>query len=133
MFPPIDPLTGYLPPGVHQATWQEVQLHFSGNEQRRRLMSGLGAALENLSTAGCRTVLLDGSFISQKELPSDYDGAWDTTGVNPDLLDPVLLDFTNQRAAMKFKRAANEKILMNSKSAEEVKLLLLQKELEIKV
>lgn len=103
MFPPIDSSTGYLPPGVHQATWQEVRLYFSGNEQRRRLMSGLGAALQNLSTAGCRTVLLDGSFISQKELPSDYDGAWDTTGVNPDLLDPVLLDFKNQRAAMKFK------------------------------
>jgi hypothetical protein len=48
-------------------------------------------------------VLLDGSFVSQKELPQDYDGAWDTAGVDPDRLDPVLLDFSNGRAAMKSK------------------------------
>lgn len=44
-----------------------------------------------------------------------------------------IIEISTPRTAMKFKRAANEKILMNSKSAEEVKLLLLQKELEIKV
>ena len=48
-------------------------------------------------------MLLDGSFVSQKELPGDYDGAWDIQGVDPYRLDPVLLDFTNGRAAMKSK------------------------------
>jgi len=66
-------------------------------------MGGLLAALQNLAGAGCRSVLLDGSFVSQKDLPNDYDGAWDTHGVNPDRLDPVLLDFSNRRAAMKAK------------------------------
>lgn len=61
------------------------------------------AALQNLASAGCRSVLLDGSFVSHKELPEDYDGAWDTQGVDPYRLDPVLLDFTNGRAAMKSK------------------------------
>ena len=36
-------------------------------------------------------MLLDGSFVTAKLEPGDYDGAWETAGVNPDLLDPVLL------------------------------------------
>jgi hypothetical protein len=36
-------------------------------------------------------------------LPEDYDGAWDMLGVDPTLLDPVLLNFSNSRAAMKAK------------------------------
>ena len=47
--------------------------------------------------------LLDGSFVSAKALPADYDAAWETAGVDPDRLDPVLLDFDNRRAAMKAK------------------------------
>ena len=48
-------------------------------------------------------MLLDGSFVSAKPLPNDYDGAWETVGVDPDRLDRVLLDFSNGRAAMKSK------------------------------
>jgi hypothetical protein len=100
---PASDATGYLPPGVHQAPWGEIAPRFSGNGHRLRLIGGLLAALQNLAGAGCRSVLLDGSFVSEKELPEDYDGAWDTLGVQPTLLDPVLLDFSNGRAAMKSK------------------------------
>lgn len=103
MLPDIDTATGYLPPGVHDALWAEIVPRFSGNGHREWLCDGLLSALHNLAVAGCRFVLLDGSFISEKALPGDYDGAWDTRGVNPDLLDPVLLDFSNKRAAMKAK------------------------------
>ena len=48
-------------------------------------------------------MLLDGGFVAAKSLPADYDGAWETAGVDPDRLDPVLLDFSNRRAAMKAK------------------------------
>jgi hypothetical protein len=103
MLPVTDSLTGYLPPGIHNACWSEVVPRFAVNGHRSRLIAGLLAALQNLAGAGCRSVLLDGSFVSQKELPQDYDGAWDTVGVDPNLLDPVLLDFSNGRAAMKSK------------------------------
>jgi hypothetical protein len=103
MLPDVDTSTGYLPPGVHDAPWSEVAPCFSGNGHRIRLLGGLLAALQNLAAAGCRSMLLDGSFVSQKDLPEDYDGAWDTSGVDPYRLDPVLLDFTNGRAAMKSK------------------------------
>ena len=66
-------------------------------------MGGLLAACRNLATAGCRELLLDGSFVSAVALPKDYDAAWETAGVDPCRLDPVLLDFCNCRAAMKAK------------------------------
>jgi hypothetical protein len=103
MLPDADPLTGYLPFGVHDASWSDVAPRFGLNGHRARLVGGLLAALQNLAGAGCRSVLLDGSFVSLKDLPEDYDGAWDTNGVDPYRLDPVLLDFTNARAAMKSK------------------------------
>lgn len=103
MIPSADPSTGYLPPGVHDALWAELVARFSTNDHRARLLGGLLAALQNLAGAGCQSVLLDGSFVSQKDLPVDYDGAWDTKGVDPYRLDPVLLDFSNARAAMKSK------------------------------
>ena len=54
-----------------------------------------------LKQAGCRRVYIDGSFVTAKPMPNDYDGCWDTDGVDPDLLDPVLLDFSAGRAAQK--------------------------------
>ena len=36
-----------------------------------------------------------------KLLPGDYDGIWESDGVDYSLLDPVLLDFSEHRAAMK--------------------------------
>ncbi len=98
-----DPTTGYLRPGIHDAAWREVADRFADNSHRARLMSGLLAACHNLAAAGCRELLLDGSFVSAKVLPRDYDAAWETAGVNPERLDPVLLDFSDHRAAMKAK------------------------------
>ncbi len=103
MIPYLDPATGYLPPGVHHADWCEVAGCFAGNSHRGRLTNGLLAACLNLAGAGCGELLLDGSFVTAKELPGDYDGAWEPAGVDPILLDPVLLDFKNRRAAMKAK------------------------------
>ncbi|MDE2851197.1 MAG: hypothetical protein OXP74_11350 [Acidobacteriota bacterium] len=98
-----DPRTGYLPPGVHDAKWCEVAGRFAGNSHRARLLGGLLAACRSLAAAGCRELLLNGSFVTAKVLPGDYDAAWETKGVDPDRLDPVLLDFANCRAAMRAK------------------------------
>jgi hypothetical protein len=51
-------------------------------------------------------VLIDGSFVTEKEFPADFDGCWDRAGVNRatlQRLDPTLLDFSNRRAAQKAK------------------------------
>ena len=103
VIPQTDTNTGYLPPGVHTANWCEVVDCFAGNSHRANLTEGLLAACRNLAAAGCRELLLDGSFVTTKTLPGDYDGAWETAGVDPDRVDPVLLDFSQRRAAMKSK------------------------------
>ena len=66
-------------------------------------MSGLRAALENLANAGCRVVYINGSFVTSKEFPNDYDACWEEDGVDPTTLDPVLLTFDPGRATQKAK------------------------------
>lgn len=61
------------------------------------------AALLAFQQAGCRTVYIDGSFVTAKDAPGDFDGCWDPKGVFLDKLDPVFLDFSNKRAAQKAK------------------------------
>ena len=46
---------------------------------------------------------LDGSFVTEKIHPNDFDGCWDAANVDVALLDPVLLFFDNGRAAQKQK------------------------------
>ncbi|HEV3079165.1 MAG TPA: hypothetical protein VGY66_05275 [Gemmataceae bacterium] len=53
--------------------------------------------------AGCRRAYIDGSFVTRKQRPGDYDGCWETTGVDLRKLDPVLLTFDQGRAAQKAK------------------------------
>jgi hypothetical protein len=41
------------------------------------------------------------SSLTTKEEPGDFDACWETASVDAGLLDPVLLDFANARAAQK--------------------------------
>ncbi len=97
---------GLLPPGEHVATWDEVVLRFGWNPHRQNLLGGLAAALIPLRTAGCKRLFLDGSFVTSKDLPGDYDAAWDPIGMDVrmlHLLEPVFFDFSHRRAAQKAK------------------------------
>ncbi len=96
---------GKLPAGVHTAEWFEFEARYGTNARRRGLMAGLKRALGVLRRAGCRIVYIDGSFVTAKPLPNDFDGCWSIEGVDPELLDPVLLEFANGRAAQKAKYA----------------------------
>ena len=102
MIPPFEP-SGELPPGIHQTTWEEVASRFGWNEHRRRLLEGLRRGIEALRLAGCATVYIDGSFVTAKDMPNDFDAFWDIQGVEPARLDPILLVLGNQRAAQKVK------------------------------
>ena len=92
-----------LPAGIHTTTIGEVQLRYTYNERRQVLFRGLEEALQNLFAAGCRQCFLDGSFITAKPLPNDYELCWDPAYVSPDILNGVFLDFDDQRAAQKEK------------------------------
>jgi hypothetical protein len=102
MIPPFQP-NGNLPSGVHWAEWTEIEKRFGWNDKRQKLLEGLKQALESLKQAGCQTVYLNGSFVTSKELPNDFDACWSLKGVDETKLDPVLLDFSKGRAAQKAK------------------------------
>lgn len=92
-----------LPEGIHPATLVEVETCFGTNPHRRGLFSGLVNALKALRQAGCKTVYLDGSYVTGKPKPEDYDACWDVTGVIHANLDPVFLDFNLKRINQKLK------------------------------
>lgn len=95
---------GNLPPGVHTAEWDELVSRFETNDQRRKLISGLLKVCQELKFAGCSKIYLDGSFITVKDSPSDFDACWETNLVDHETLlitSPSLFDFRNKRALQK--------------------------------
>lgn len=90
-----------LPLGVHDATLEEVESRFATSERRKRLFSGFREGVMVLRKAGCRKIFLDGSFITEKPIPGDFDVCWDDTGVDPAKLDPIFCDFKDNRKKQK--------------------------------
>lgn len=90
-----------LPAGIHKATLEDVRVVFATNARRRELFDGLSQALMQLRFAGCPEVFLDGSYVTSKPHPGDFDACWNPSGVDYAKLDRVFLDFKNGRAAQK--------------------------------
>lgn len=72
---------GNLPEGVHDATVEEVGARFAYNPPRQRLFDAFLEVMDILNECNSPEVHLDGSFITTKETPSDYDMCWESTGV----------------------------------------------------
>lgn len=90
-----------LPPGQHRATLVDVEQRYAINRHRRVLFEGLILAAFRLRDAGCPGIYLDGSYVTAKPRPGDYDACWDPAGVDVAKLDPLFRDFSNGRAAQK--------------------------------
>jgi hypothetical protein len=98
MIPAFD-ADGNLPAGIHWAEWAEIVARFGGTAHRQRLLSGLHRALQQFKSSGCRVLYLDGSFVTAKEHPNDYDACYDVIGVDPFALDRDFFDFSDFQAA----------------------------------
>jgi len=97
---------GSLIHGIHTILWTDFVKEFGFNAYRMTIIAGLYIALNELKACGCKTIYIDGSFATQKELPSDFDACWDPTGVDLRKLVtnyPTLVDFANGRANQKRK------------------------------
>ena len=97
---------GTLPEGIHRASWPEFEARFGTNVHRLRLLHGLHRAALLLKLVGCLELFVDGSYVSSKELPNDFDAAWSMAGVDLVLLkrvEPVFFEFGFSRAAQKAK------------------------------
>jgi hypothetical protein len=100
--------SGVLPPGIHPATRSELRARFAGNLVRSQILAGIVRAADALRVAGCQRLWVDGSFVTIKGQPGDWDGCWDPAGVDRKLLDPLLMDFSAQgRARIKVKYLAD--------------------------
>ena len=102
MIPEFD-RTGNLPVGIHEATWNDFATRYGTTPHRRRLLEGLKLGLDSLHRAGSRRAYVNGSFVTAKNEPRDFDACWEARGVDPRLLDPVVLDFSDRRRAQKAK------------------------------
>ncbi|WP_232504053.1 DUF6932 family protein [Thiomicrospira microaerophila] len=91
--------TGNLPPGIHLASLDEVIEKYGYNPKRAWLIDGLKLLIPKLQVAGCKLIYLDGSFVTSKELPGDYDLCWSLEGVDESKLDLSLVDFSEQGRA----------------------------------
>ena len=65
------------------------------------IAAGFREACKLLRKAGCRLVYLDGSFVTTKAHPGDFDACWDIQHVDDEALDRVFWDFSQGRAAQK--------------------------------
>lgn len=92
---------GTLPVGEHLATWAEFASRFGGTNHRTALLGGLRSVLAELERVGCPTAWIDGSFVTSKPEPNDFDMCWDARGVDDAGLDPVFFNFANKRAAQR--------------------------------
>ena len=93
-----------LRPGIHEFSLQKIKKDYCFNSQRLALFQGLKDVVKNLKSAGVADIYIDGSFVSDKELPNDIDGCWlPTPSLKTKKIDPVLLDFSKGRKKMKEK------------------------------
>lgn len=64
MIPPFDE-KGNLPQGIHWAEWTEFKVRFGINFPRQRMIQGLELAMTELKKAGCQTIYINGSFVTE--------------------------------------------------------------------
>ncbi len=83
-----------LPPGIHTTEWGELTMRYGTTPKRIRQLGGMKKALDHLFILGCPQIWLNGSFVTGKPEPKDYEIVWDPRFVDPEPLDPVFLDFS---------------------------------------
>lgn len=85
---------GNLPVGIYSATYNEVEKRFGVNVKRQWLLEGLHTLLLDLQSANCKVVYLDGSFVTDKTMPGDYDLCWSITDIDLGKLNKKIIDLT---------------------------------------
>jgi hypothetical protein len=74
VIPPFDDESGFLPPGVHQASLDEIDSRFGRlSEIRRVQMESVRWMIELALRAGVQRIVLNGSFTTDTIEPNDVD------------------------------------------------------------
>ena len=91
---------GYLPPGIHLTTIDEFEKRFVYSIKRKDQFSCLIKLINDLKSIGCKSIYIDGSFVTNKRIPGDIDICWDESGVDIDKA-VALLPMLNDRKLQK--------------------------------
>ncbi|MFF3102620.1 DUF6932 family protein [Viridibacillus arvi] len=91
--PPIPAfLNKNLPPGIHLTTWEEFKARYGINYKRNLQLDGLERAIGQFKNAGGTKIFIDGSFVTEKKNPGDYDALYDLDEINEAKIDERLID-----------------------------------------
>lgn len=64
-------------PGIYEFTIEKAEAQFASTPHRRRLFESFKELAKDLKEAGCKRIFLDGSFITRKDKPGDFDACWE--------------------------------------------------------
>ena len=70
-----------LPPGIHEMDWESFYDFFSFSPKRKRLLDGLKKVVDILQETGCSNIYIDGSFVTEKLEPGDWDACFDCPSI----------------------------------------------------
>jgi hypothetical protein len=100
------------------ASWNEIAQRFGHTAKRAKMLEGLKKALLIFKHAGCIIVYLDGSFVTSKVEPKDYDCCWEDMGVNLDMIEDKCLLDTSEKSRTKQKMLYGGEFWPNSRAIE---------------
>jgi hypothetical protein len=73
MIPPFED-NGYLPPGIHRATLDEIETRFAHKSELRQVqMESLRWLVDLAKRAGVARLVINGSFVTDVSEPNDVD------------------------------------------------------------
>lgn len=68
--------TGFLPPGIHPASWDAFCARYGWNAKRIELLKGMHHAIRMLLENDVVDLYVGGSFVTTKDQPDDFDIAY---------------------------------------------------------
>lgn len=90
---------GELPEGIHLVNLGEIKERFCFNERRNYLFINLLKVINEIKSVDGKVIYIDGSFISNKENPSDIDICW---GEKEQLKEEFMLDALSKSPKLMF-------------------------------
>jgi hypothetical protein len=73
---------GNLIDKVFTLSWDQFKDLFGYTEWRQWLLQGMELAIADLKKVGCKAIYADGSFVTKKESPGDFDLCWEDEGID---------------------------------------------------
>ena len=70
-----------LDPGIHEMEWDDFYAFFSFSPKRKELLEGLEKVIPILWEVGCSAIYINGSFVTNKLEPGDWDACFDCDSI----------------------------------------------------